>query len=243
MTFSSRSTVVAQASSLQVTKLPASCFKTAIHSTVKIIPETLRAVKQSIVTLDLEGVLVPEIWIAVAEETGIPELRRTTRDEPDYDVLMKGRIKILDQHNLKLSDIQEVIGTLKPLNGGKEFLDELRTMTQVIILSDTFEEFAKPFMRQLGWPAIFCHKLEVENDRIVNYKLRQVHAKRKSVEALKNLEYHVIAAGDSFNDTAMLKEAHVGFLFHAPDHIKKQFSQFKAVEEYSELLTLIKAHL
>jgi len=200
---------------------------------------TLRAVKQSIVTLDLEGVLVPEIWIAVADKTGLPELRRTTRDEPDYDVLMKGRIKILDQHKLKLSDIQEVIGTLKPLDGAKEFLDELRSITQVIILSDTFEEFAKPLMRQLGWPAIFCHKLEVENDRIANYKLRQIHAKRKSVEALKNLEYHVIAAGDSFNDTAMLMEADVGFLFHSPEHIQKQFPQFKAVEEYPQLMELI----
>ena len=212
----------------------------AIHSTLKNFPETLHAVKQSIVTLDLEGVLVPEIWIAVAEKTGIPELRRTTRDEPDYDVLMKGRIKILDQHNLKLSDIQEVIGTLKPLDGGKEFLDELRSIAQVIILSDTFEEFAKPLMRQLDWPAIFCHKLEVENDRIVNYKLRQVHAKRKSVEALKNLEYHVIAAGDSFNDTAMLMQANIGFLFRSPEHIQKQFPQFKAVEEYSDLMRLMR---
>jgi phosphoserine / homoserine phosphotransferase len=197
-------------------------------------------VKQSIVTLDLEGVLVPEIWIAVAEKTGIPELRRTTRDEPDYDVLMKGRIKILDQHNLKLSDIQEVIGTLKPLDGGKEFLDELRTITQVIILSDTFEEFAQPLMRQLGWPAIFCHKLQIENGRIADYNLRQAHAKRKSVEALKNLEYHVIAAGDSFNDTAMLMQADVGFLFRSPEPIQKQFPQFKALEEYSELMAAIK---
>jgi phosphoserine / homoserine phosphotransferase len=196
-------------------------------------------VKQTIVTLDLEGVLVPEIWIAVAEKTGIRELQLTTRDIPDYDVLMKGRLKLLDKHGLKLSDIQQVISTLRPLPGGKEFLDELRTLTQVIILSDTFEEFAKPLMKQLDWPALFCHRLEVENDRIVNYRLRQANQKQKSVAALKNLNYHVIAAGDSFNDTAMLIEANVGFFFHAPVPIQQQFPQFKAVESYVELLTLI----
>lgn len=195
--------------------------------------------KQSIVTLDLEGVLVPEIWIAVAEKTGIKELRLTTRDVPDYDVLMKGRLNLLDQHGLKLSDIQEVISTLRPLPGGKEFLDELRSRVQVIILSDTFEEFAKPLMRQLGWPTLFCNKLVVENDRIINYRLRQPNQKQKSVVALKSLNYHIIAAGDSFNDTAMLAEAHVGYLFHAPDAIKKQFPQFEAVETYVDLLGLI----
>ncbi len=200
-------------------------------------------VKQSIVTLDLEGVLVPEIWIAVSEKTGIKELRRTTRDEPDYDKLMKGRLNILDQHGLGLSDIQEVIGTLRPLEGGKEFLDELRALTQVIILSDTFEEFAKPLMRQLDWPTLFCHKLEVQNDRIVNYRLRQPNQKQKSVAALKNLNYHVIAAGDSFNDTAMLGEAHAGFLFHAPVAIQKQFPQFPALETYADLLKLIRKAL
>lgn len=199
--------------------------------------------KQSIVTLDLEGVLVPEIWIAVAEKTGIAELRRTTRDEPDYDVLMKGRLKILAEHNLKLSDIQEVIGTLRPLNGAKDFLDELRSVTQVIILSDTFEEFAKPLMKQLSWPCLLCHKLVIENDRIVDYKIRTPEQKQKSVAALKLLNYNVIAAGDSFNDTAMLIEANVGFLFHAPENIKKQFPQLKAVEEYSDLMKLIKAQL
>ncbi len=199
--------------------------------------------KQSIVTLDLEGVLVPEIWIAVSEKTGIKELRRTTRDEPDYDKLMKGRLNILDQHGLGLSDIQEVIGTLRPLEGGKEFLDELRALTQVIILSDTFEEFAKPLMRQLDWPTLFCHKLEVQNDRIVNYRLRQPNQKQKSVAALKNLNYHVIAAGDSFNDTAMLGEAHTGFLFHAPAAIQKQFPQFPALETYADLLKLIRKAL
>ncbi|HEY1171836.1 MAG TPA: bifunctional phosphoserine phosphatase/homoserine phosphotransferase ThrH [Verrucomicrobiae bacterium] len=199
--------------------------------------------QQTIVTLDLEGVLVPEIWIAVAEKTKIPELRRTTRDEPDYDKLMRGRLEILDRHGLKLSDIQEVIGTLSPLAGGKEFLDELRSLTQVIILSDTFEEFAQPLMRQLGWPTILCHKLEVKEDRIVNYKLRQDNQKQKAVAALKILNYKIIAAGDSFNDTTMLGEAHVGFLFHSPEAIKKQFPQFRAVDEYSDLLGLMKAEL
>ena len=196
--------------------------------------------KQSIVSLDLEGVLVPEIWIAVAEKTGIKELRLTTRDVPDYDVLMKGRLKILDQHGLKLADIQEVIGTLRPLPGGKEFLDELRSITQVIILSDTFEEFAKPLMRQLGWPALLCHRLEVAGGRITNYKLRMADQKRHAVAALKNLNYNVISAGDSFNDTAMLAEAHSGFLFHAPDNIKQQFPQFRAFDDYADLMNAIK---
>ena len=199
--------------------------------------------QQTIVTLDLEGVLVPEIWIAVAEKTKIPELRRTTRDEPDYDKLMRGRLEILDRHGLKLSDIQEVIGTLSPLPGGKDFLDELRSITQVIILSDTFEEFAQPLMRQLGWPTILCHKLEVKDDRIVNYKLRQDNQKQKAVAALKLLNYKVIAAGDSFNDTTMLGEAHVGFLFHAPDNIKQAFPQFPAVDEYADLMALMRTQL
>jgi phosphoserine/homoserine phosphotransferase len=202
-----------------------------------------RRVKQTIITLDLEGVLVPEIWIAVAEKTGIAALRRTTRDEPDYDKLMRGRLEILARHNLKLSDIQEVIGTLSPLPGGKEFLDELRALAQVIILSDTFEQFAQPLMRQLGWPSLFCHRLVVENDRIVDYRLRQPDQKRKSVAALKALSYQVIAAGDSFNDTSMLGEADFGFLFHAPENVKQQFPQFQAVDEYADLLALIKARL
>jgi phosphoserine/homoserine phosphotransferase len=187
----------------------------------------------------MEGVLTPEIWIAVAEKTGIKELRRTTRDEPDYDVLMKGRLKILDQHGLKLSDIQNVIGTLRPLDGALDFMNQLRAATQVIILSDTFEQFAQPLMRQLGWPTLLCHRLVVENDRIVNYKLRVTEQKQKAVAALKVLNYRVIAAGDSFNDTAMLGEADFGILFRAPDNVKAQFPQFKAVEGYKELLTLI----
>ncbi len=189
----------------------------------------------------MEGVLTPEIWIAVAEKTGIKELRRTTRDEPDYDKLMRGRLKILDQRGLKLSDIQEVIGSLRPLPGGKEFLDELRSIVQVIILSDTFEQFAAPLLRQLGWPTLLCHRLVVENDRIVDYKLRVPEQKQRAVAALKLLNYHVVAAGDSFNDTAMLTEAHVGLLFHAPENVKKQFSQFKAVETYDDLMKQIKA--
>ena len=196
--------------------------------------------KQSVVTLDLEGVLVPEIWIAVAEKTGIAELRRTTRDEPDYDLLMKTRIEILSRHKLKLADIQEVIGSLQPLDGAKAFLDELRTLTQVLILSDTFEEFAQPLMRQLGWPAIFCHRLIVENGAIVNYKLRQNDQKRTSVAALKSINFQVLSVGDSYNDTSMLAEAHHGFLFHAPEGIKKQFPQFPALEEYDDLLEHIK---
>jgi phosphoserine/homoserine phosphotransferase len=198
-------------------------------------------VKQTIVTLDMEGVLTPEIWIAVAEKTKIPELRRTTRDEPDYDKLMRGRLAILDKHKLKLSDIQKVIGSLKPLVGAKEFLDELRTLTQVVILSDTFEQFASPLLLKLNWPTLFCHKLVIKNDRIVDYKLRVPDQKKKAVAAFKSLNYHVISAGDSYNDTAMLSEANVGFLIHAPENVKKEFPQFKAVESHKELLKLIKA--
>ena len=196
--------------------------------------------KQTIVTLDLEGVLVPEIWIAFAEKTGIKELRRTTRDEPDYEKLMGQRIAILDHHGLKLSDIQQVIGTLRPLDGALEFMEELRATTQVIILSDTFEQFARPLMQQLAWPTLFCHRLVVREDRITGFQLRMPDQKRHSVAALKALNYFVAAAGDSFNDTSMLGEAHAGFLFHAPDNVKAQFPQFKAVESYSDLMTLLK---
>ncbi len=191
----------------------------------------------------MEGVLTPEIWIAVAEKTGIPELRRTTRDEPDYDKLMRYRIGILDAHGIKLSEIQSVIGTLKPLPGGKEFLDELRTLVQVVILSDTFEQFAAPLLRQLNFPTLFCHRLVVENDRIVDYQLRLREQKREAVAAFKRMNYHVISAGDSYNDTAMLKEANVGFLIHAPANVKQEFPQFKAVESHAELLKLIKGAL
>ncbi len=199
-----------------------------------------KIVKQAIVTLDMEGVLTPEIWIAFAEKTGIAELRRTTRDEPDYDKLMQGRLAILDQHGLRLSDIQEVIATLPLLPGAKAFMDQLRSEVQVVILSDTFEQFAAPFMRQLGMPALLCHTLIVENDRITDYKLRIPDQKRKAVAAFKGLNYRVIAAGDSFNDTTMLAEADQGFLFHAPENVVEQFPQFRAVDDYDDLLTLIR---
>ena len=196
-----------------------------------------------LVCLDLEGVLVPEIWIEFAERTGIPELRRTTRDEPNYDTLMKYRLDILAKANLGLPDIQKVISEMGPMPGAKEFLDALRQDYQVIILSDTFEEFAQPLMRQFGWPTLLCHRLVVEQDRITGYTLRLPEQKQKAVAALKLLNYRVVSAGDSFNDTAMLGEADVGFLFHAPDNIRRQFPQFRAVDEYAELMALIKAAL
>lgn len=191
----------------------------------------------------MEGVLTPEIWIAVAEKTGIPELRRTTRDEPDYDKLMRGRLDILDRHGLKLTDIQNVIATLRPLEGGLEFLRELRSITQVLILSDTFEQFAQPLLRQLEWPTLLCHRLEVVDDRIINYCLRTSEQKQKTVAALKLLNYNVVAAGDSFNDTRMLCEADTGILFRAPENVRTQFPQFKCVTAYADLLALIKAAL
>jgi len=191
----------------------------------------------------MEGVLTPEIWIAVAEKAKIPELRRTTRDEPDYDKLMRGRLALLDKHGLKLSDIQQVISGLQPLPGAKEFLDELRSLVQVVILSDTFEQFATPLLRQLNWPTLLCHKLVVENDRIVDYRLRIRDQKREAVAAFRRMNYHVISAGDSYNDTAMLLAANVGFLIHAPEKVKQEFPQFKAVESHAELLKLIKVAL
>jgi phosphoserine/homoserine phosphotransferase len=191
----------------------------------------------------MEGVLTPEIWIAVAEKTGIPELRRTTRDEPDYDKLMRYRLAILDRQGIKLSDIQAVIGSLALLDGAKSFLDELRALTQVIILSDTFEQFAQPLIRQLNWPTLLCHTLIVENDQITDYQLRIPDQKKKTVAALRQLNYRVIAAGDSFNDTAMLVEADEGFLFHAPDNVKREFPDLKAVDSYSDLMQLIRGAL
>ena len=188
----------------------------------------------------MEGVLTPEIWIAVAEKTGIPELRRTTRDEPDYDKLMRGRLALLDEHGLKLSDIQAVIGTLSPLPGGREFLDELRTITQVVILSDTFEQFAAPLLRQLNFPTLLCHKLIVDDDHITGYQLRIREQKREAAAAFKAMNYNVIAGGDSFNDTAMLREAHTGILFRAPANVIAQFPQFPAVESYSDFMGLIR---
>lgn len=189
-----------------------------------------------IACLDLEGVLVPEIWIAFAELTGIEELRATTRDIPDYDVLMKQRLRLLEQHNLGLPDIQKVIAQLNPLDGAIEFVNWLRERFQVVILSDTFYEFSAPLMKQLGWPTILCHKLEVdENGKVVDYKLRQKDPKRQSVKAFHSLNYRVIAAGDSYNDTTMLAEADVGILFHAPDNVIKEFPQFTAVHTFEDL--------
>ena len=199
--------------------------------------------RQSIVPRDLEGVLVPEIWIAVAEKTGIEALRRTTRDEPDYDVLMRGRIDIVGANGLRMSDIADVIATLTPLDGALEFLDELRARTQVVILSDTFEQFGRPLMRQLGWPTLLCHRLVVTDDRIVDYRLRQPDQKRHAVEALRGLNYRVISAGDSYNDIAMLQAADVGFLFRAPDNVRTEYPQFPSVDRYDALLTLILANL
>ena len=186
--------------------------------------------------LDLEGVLVPEIWIAFAERTGIDELRATTRDIPDYNVLMKQRLALLDQHNLKIDDIQRVIATLEPLPGAIDFVDWLRERFQVIILSDTFYEFSQPLMRQLKWPTLLCHRLVVdEAGRVVDYKLRQEDPKRASVKALHSLNYRVIAAGDSYNDTTMLGEADAGFLIHAPQNVIDEFPQFKSVANLDEL--------
>ena len=186
--------------------------------------------------LDLEGVLVPEIWIAFAEKTGIEELRATTRDVPDYDVLMRQRLAILDAHGLKIGDIQEVIATLAPLPGAIDFVNWLRERFQVIILSDTFYEFSQPLMRQLGWPTLFCHRLVTdETGRVVDYRLRQEDPKRASVMALHSLNYRVIAAGDSYNDTSMLGEADVGILIHAPQNVIDEFPQFRAVQDLDEL--------
>ena len=199
--------------------------------------------RQTMVTLDLEGVLVPEIWVAVAERTGIDALHRTTRDEPDYDVLMQYRLDILAEHGLTMSLIQEVIGGLEPLPGAKAFLDELRERTQLVILSDTFEQFAAPLMRQLGMPAIWCHRLEVEADRIVGYQLRMTDPKRNAVQALQGLNYKVIAAGDSYNDTTMLLAADAGFLFHSPANVQAEFPQLPALETYDDLLDRITAEL
>lgn len=186
--------------------------------------------------LDLEGVLIPEIWIAFAEHTGIDELKATTRDIPDYDVLMTQRLRLLREHNLGIEEIQSVIAQLTPLEGARDFVDWLRERFQVIILSDTFYEFSQPLMRQLGWPTLFCHRLEVDRDnRVVGYTLRQKDPKRQTVLALKTLYYRIIAAGDSYNDTTMLGEADTGILFKAPDNVIREFPQFPAVHSYEDL--------
>ena len=189
-----------------------------------------------IACLDLEGVLVPEIWIAFAEKTGIEELKKTTRDEPDYDVLMKYRLDLLRQHGLGLNEIQEVISTLSPLDGAVDFVDWLRERFQVVILSDTFYEFASPLMKQLGYPTLLCHKLEVDDHgNVVNYHLRQANPKRQAIVGFKSMYYRTIAAGDSYNDTTMLAEADAGILFHAPDNVIREFPQFPAVQTFSDL--------
>lgn len=189
-----------------------------------------------IACLDLEGVLVPEIWIAFAERTGIPELRATTRDIPDYDVLMKQRLRLLEENNLGLPDIQDVIAGITPLDGANDFVNWLRERFQVIILSDTFYEFAAPLMRQLGWPTLLCHRLLTdEKGRVAKYQLRQANPKRQAVVALKSLYYRVIAAGDSYNDTTMLAEADAGILFHAPENVIREFPQFPAVHTFPDL--------
>lgn len=194
---------------------------------------------QTLVTLDLEGVLVPEIWIAVADATGIEALRRTTRDEPDYDVLMRGRLDLLAEHDLSLSTITDVIAGLDVLAGARDFLDMLRQRTQVVILSDTFEQFALPFMRQLGMPTILCHSLVVTDDRVVDYRLRQHDQKRHAVVAFQSLNLRVVAAGDSYNDASMIGAADAGFWFHAPPHVRAEFPQFPAADTYDDLFALL----
>ena len=189
-----------------------------------------------IVCLDLEGVLIPEIWIGVAERTGVESLKTTTRDIPDYDQLMKQRLRIMDTHKLGISDVKEVIGSLEPLDGAISFLENLRKDFQVIILSDTFYEFAEPFMMKLSLPTLFCHNLEIDqNGRIIDYHLRLKDHKRKAVESLKNLNFTVYAAGDSYNDTSMLEAADRGILFKAPDNVKNEFPQFPFVDSYKML--------
>ena len=198
----------------------------------------------NIVCLDLEGVLVPEIWVAFAEETGIPELKKTTRDEPDYDKLMKWRLGILKEHGLGLKEIQETIAKIDPMPGAKEFLDELRSMTQVIIISDTFTKFAAPLMKKLGWPTIFCNSLEVaENGEITGYRMRVENSKYSTVKALQSIGFETIASGDSHNDLGMIKASKAGFLFKSTEQIKKDNPELPAYETYDELMEAIKKAL
>lgn len=197
----------------------------------------------NIVCLDMEGVLVPEIWIAFAEKTGIPEFKKTTRDEPDYDKLMKYRIDLLRQHGLGLKEVQDVIADIDPMDGAKAFLDELRSITQVIILSDTFEQFASPLMKKLGWPTIFCNTLEVNGNEITGYQMRVKDSKRTTVKALQSIGFETIASGDSFNDLGMIEESKAGFLFKSTDAIKAAHPEIPAYETYDELLGAIKKAL
>ncbi len=198
----------------------------------------------NIVCLDLEGVLVPEIWIAFAEASGIPELKKTTRDEPDYDKLMRWRIGILKEHGLGLKEIQDTIAKIDPLPGARKFLDELRSITQVIIISDTFTQFATPLMEKLGWPTIFCNSLEVaDNGEITGFKMRIENSKLTTVKSLQSIGYETIASGDSYNDLAMIQASKAGFLFRSTDKIKADYPDLPAFEEYDELLAAIKAEL
>ena len=198
----------------------------------------------NIVCLDLEGVLVPEIWIAFAEKTGIAEFKRTTRDEPDYDKLMRYRLDLLERHALGLAEIQEVIAGIDPLEGAKDFLDNLREKVQTVIISDTFAEFAKPLMRKLGWPTIFCNSLEVSAEgKITGYRMRCVKSKLTTVKALQSCGFETIAAGDSFNDLGMILNSKAGFLFKSTDAIKKEYPELPAYEEFDDLLAAIKAAL
>lgn len=197
----------------------------------------------NIVCLDMEGVLVPEIWIAFAEKTGIPEFKKTTRDEPDYDKLMKYRIDLLKQHGLGLREVQDVIAEIDPMDGAKDFLDELRSITQVIILSDTFEQFATPLMKKLNWPTIFCNTLEVNGNEITGYQMRVQDSKRTTVKALQSIGFETIASGDSFNDLGMIQESKAGFLFKSTDAIKAAHPEIPAYETYDELLAAIKRSL
>jgi phosphoserine/homoserine phosphotransferase len=194
----------------------------------------------NIVCSDLEGVFVPEIWINVAEKTGIEELRLTTRDISDYDVLMRRRLAILDENGLKIDDIKAVIGTMNPLEGAVEFLNWLRSQAQIIVVSDTFDQFARPLMKKLGWPTLFCHTLSIASDGfITDYVLRQKDAKRNAVISLKNLNYNIIAMGDSYNDITMLKEADNGILFNPPDNVKNEYPEFPVTFSYEELKSII----
>ena len=198
----------------------------------------------NVVCLDLEGVLVPEIWIAFSKASGIPELKRTTRDEPDYDKLMKWRLGILKEHGLGLNEIKKVIETIDPMPGAREFLDALREKTQVIILSDTFTQFASPLMKKLGWPTIFCNTLEVAPDGMVTgYRMRAAQSKLVSVKALQSIGFDTIAAGDSYNDLAMIQASKAGFLFRSTEKIKQDYPQLPAFEEYGELLSAIEKYL
>jgi phosphoserine/homoserine phosphotransferase len=197
-----------------------------------------------VVCSDLEGVFVPEVWINVAEKTGIPELRLTTRDVPDYNVLMKSRIKILEEKGLKLKDIQDVISTIKPIDGALDFIAWVKERSQFIVVSDTFIQFAEPLMKQLGRPTLFCHSLVIdEQDRIVDYTLRQADPKRKTVEALQGLNYQVIAMGDSYNDVSMLKQAEVGILFCPPNNVVKEFPELPVVYNYEDLKKILEKYI